>query len=69
MSKMPLAWHKKRLQNSRGYEKILKIQLDKLSDQWLTVVSRNNFSEQQIAEAEREGKDGFDADRYMAKKK
>jgi hypothetical protein len=66
--KMTIAWHKEMLGNRERY---LAAEETRLAEHVLQVERQKRmtqFLRWQIEEAEKEGRDGFDEDRYMVKR-
>lgn len=69
MSKQPIAWHEICLTNMKVYHGRLQQEVRNAKTA-ADRLSREIFHrERQIAEAKRRGKDGFDADRFLAEMK
>jgi hypothetical protein len=68
MTKQSIAWHEECLMSSEAYLKEREEQLRKLLEQVVEhrlIVDRRRA---QIERAKREGRDGFDADKFLPKK-
>ena len=67
--KQPISWHKDFLKNMTRYTELAeaKVQSDLLKAKAMR--DRVNFLNSQITNAELAGKDGFDSEKYMVKRK
>jgi len=70
--KMPIEWHEQCLENSEKSLREKEAYLDHFIDQETLAIERLRkeceLVRQQIAEAKRQGKDGFDAEKFMKKR-
>jgi hypothetical protein len=67
--KFELSWHKDCLRNRKKHNNTLLYTLQKIKESFEEDTAEILFYEQQIQEAEKQGKDGFDSERFMVKKK
>lgn len=66
--KMPMKWHEQCLENRKRHVEYLDKQRQKAdADYWRSLGEMTRL-ESQIAEAKRQGKDGFDSDKFFLKK-
>ena len=65
--KNPIEWHEKYLRNMCDHAERLSAEADRAGAKATNVLSDCDFLRQQINEAKRKGKDGFDPDRFMRK--
>jgi len=63
--KKPLHWHKQCLKNQKAYLNELKRDLDKVQKNYENCLNSTLFYIKQVETAEKEGKDGFDPDKYL----
>lgn len=63
--KMSIAWHRKCLENALAYEKSQRENLDREKAKLLILERSNRVRAAQISRAEREGRDGFDSDKFQ----
>jgi len=64
--KYPIEWHMKSLANMQSTLRRTEMELDRLQEHCDRLKSDIRFLFMQIAEAKEMGKDGFDAERFMA---
>ena len=68
MAKQPVGWHQECLKNSMESLRCERAELERLQQRVDRQQARVERLQQQIERALREGKDGFDADRFEPKK-
>jgi hypothetical protein len=66
--KNSLRWHRECLKNRQGSLEWTIKEIAKLRVTAERLEKENAFHEKQIAQAEKEGRDGFDSERYMRKR-
>ena len=67
--KMSIKWHEECLYNQkRSLEGYLR-NLQRMQEQVANLAKSTDFYETQIKEAREQGRDGFDSERFMAKRK
>lgn len=62
--KQSIKWHKECLVNSKGYLARMKDELQRLLTRVTELEEGTAFYEQQIQRAEKEGRDGFDSEKF-----
>ena len=67
MRVMPIEWHKKCLQNATTYLEREIAELERMKRNVDRLREQTEFAKQQILEAERQGKDRFDPDKFLSK--
>jgi len=68
MAKEPIWWHRERLTNSMEHQRRQVADLERLQQKVAADQASIERLQQQIERAVREGRDGFDADRFEPKK-
>lgn len=66
--KRSIEWHERTLVNSKASYERLEQEIARLQADLQRIGAANRFTEKQIAEAKRQGKDGFDSDRFLVGK-
>lgn len=66
--KKSIFWHKHCLKSQKQYLAELKRQVEVAQKNYENCLNSTLFYEKQIEEAEKEGKDGFDPDKYLKKR-
>ena len=67
--KMSIEWHKQALENTYNYLEKRKAELERLRADVELSEQRAMFYHVQVHEAEKQGKDGFDDERFIIKQK
>jgi len=63
--KKPIHWHRECLNNQKAYLNELKRKADQAQRNYEHCLKASMFYEEQIETAEKEGKDGFDPEKYL----
>ena len=66
--KMPIEWHENCVKNQKAYREKVKDGMDQTIRDYQRLCADIDKKEQQIKEAKRQGKDGFDADKFLKKR-
>lgn len=69
MSKFPLDWHRKGLNSSEIHLARAEAELERVTENVERTRNYVEFMRRQIAEAERQGLDGYDPERFMVNRK
>jgi hypothetical protein len=67
--KQSIAWHRSVLENMRGSLSYRQRELERAQDNYDLLAASIQLTERQIAEAERQGKDSFDTERFLVPRK
>lgn len=67
--KRPIAWHKASLENMTLFSIRLERELKAIQEHYDRLVADIRFLMEQVYTAEAEGRDGFDADKYLRSRK
>jgi hypothetical protein len=65
--KMPLNWHKQCLLNQKQHLNHTKEKLDRAQAEYDRCFASTMFYIDQVEQAEKEGREGFDSDKYLRK--
>lgn len=66
--KMPIEWHEECLVNHHASLNRIKQEFKRHEENLLRATSEYEFRKLQIEEAKRQGKDGFDSERFLKKR-
>ena len=67
--KFPIEWHEKCLKNKEDYVNRLRELVHREILDYVSARRRLNFYRRQVEEAKRQGKEGFDSERFLQKEK